>query len=54
MLEALLNNPHELYLFMINNNSNFKEFVKNNEGKTIEDIILEYDLNFITIENHDV
>lgn len=47
ILKTLLygKNPKALYTEMIQTNPQFRKFVKDNEGKTIEDIAMEYDID---------
>lgn len=38
-------NPQTVYNALMQSNPQFRQFVKNNEGKTIEDLALEYDID---------
>lgn len=38
-------NADEIYADMMNNNQQFREFVRNNQGKTAEQIAEEYGIN---------
>jgi len=47
MIKNLMNgkNPNELYNSMLNSNPQFKKFVQDNEGKTVEEIAMAYDID---------
>lgn len=38
-------NPQDIYNALVQSNPQFRQFVKDNEGKTIEDVALEYDID---------
>ena len=38
-------NPDDVYNFMLQNNPQFKQFVNDNQGKSVEDIALAYDID---------
>lgn len=38
-------NPDDVYNYMLQNNPQFKKFLQDNQGKTIEDIALAYDID---------
>ena len=44
-------NPSELYQNMLQTNPQFRQFVNDNEGKSIEDIALEYDIDLNLLKN---
>lgn len=52
MISNLLKNknPNELYNQMLQTNPQFKKFVDENEGKTIEEIALAYDIDLDLIK----
>ena len=42
--------PQEVYNYLMQNNPQFKQFINDNQGKTIEDIALSYDIDLNMIK----
>lgn len=47
MIKSLMagKNPSDMYNTMLQTNPQFQKFVKDNEGKSVEDIALAYDID---------
>lgn len=43
-------NPQDVYNYLLQTNPEFKKFVEDNQGKTIEDIALSYDIDLNLIK----
>ena len=43
-------NPEDVYNYMLQNNPQFKQFINDTKGKTIEDIALAYDIDLNLIK----
>lgn len=56
ILQLLNGNPKQskieaMYNNLLRNNPQFRQFVKENEGKSIQDIAMEYDLDLSILKN---
>lgn len=43
-------NPQDVYNYMLQNNPQFKKFIEDNKGKSLEDIALAYDIDLNLIK----
>lgn len=43
-------NPQDVYNYMLSNNPQFRQFIEENKGKSLEDIALAYDIDLDLIK----
>ena len=52
MFKSLMSgkNPQDVYNYMLSNNPQFRQFIEENKGKSLEDIALAYDIDLDLIK----
>lgn len=51
LISAVKGNPEGMFNSMMQNNPQFRKFIKDNEGKSIQDIAMQYGIDINTLNN---